>query len=82
MKLENKKQKVVPFHFFLARLSRYGFFCLILVTISIGIGLMGYHFIAHLGLVDSFEMTCMILAGMGPTAELKTNGAKIFLCSL
>jgi hypothetical protein len=78
MKLEHHKQKVVSFSRFLVRLLRYGLFAVILITFSLGIGLIGYHYLGKLGWLDSFHMSSMILTGMGPVAEMKTNGAKLF----
>ena len=78
MALEKKKENVLPFRHFLLRLGRYGIFALLLILFSIGLGTAGYISFAHLSLVDSFYMACMILTGMGPVAEMSTNGAKIF----
>lgn len=78
MKLEHHKQKVVPFTSFLLRLGRYGLFSLMLIIFSVSIGAVGYHDFGHLGWLDSFHMSCMILTGMGPVVEMKTNGAKLF----
>lgn len=78
MKLEHRKQNVIPFPNFLVRLSRYTFFAFILIMFSTGIGVLGYHHFGSLGWLDSFHMACMILTGMGPVAEMKTEGAKLF----
>ena len=45
---------------------------------SVIVGIMGYHFIGGLRWIDSFHMSCMILTGMGPVADMKSDGAKIF----
>ena len=78
MKLEHHKQKVVPFTRFLLRLGRFALFSLMLIIFSVFIGVIGYHYFGKLGWLDSFHMSCMILTGMGPVAEMKTNGAKLF----
>jgi hypothetical protein len=78
MKLENKKQKVAPLSHFFLRLSRYGLFALLLIGISVALGTIGYHQLAQLSWLDSFYMACMILTGMGPVAEMKSSGAKLF----
>ena len=49
-----------------------------ILAASLGAGMIGYHFIAELGWVDAFLNAAMILAGMGPVAELTTDGAKLF----
>jgi hypothetical protein len=78
MKLEHRKQKVVPFPQFLIRLSRYALFAVVLIFISVSIGTIGYHHFGQLSWLDSFHMSCMILTGMGPVVEMKTAGAKLF----
>jgi len=42
------------------------------------VGIMGYHWIAGLGWVDSLLEASMILGGMGPVNAIATTGAKIF----
>jgi hypothetical protein len=49
-----------------------------ILAASLGAGMIGYHLIAELGWVDAFLNAAMILAGMGPVAELTTDGAKLF----
>lgn len=78
MKFEHRKQKVIPFRHFIIRLGRYGIFALLLIIISVSIGVSGYLFFGKLNFIDSFHMSCMILTGMGPVAEMKTEGAKLF----
>ena len=78
MKLEHRKQKVVPLTHFLIRLGRFGVFALLLIVISVIIGTLGYHHVAQLHWIDSFHMACMILTGMGPVAEMTSDNAKLF----
>ena len=59
-------------------MGRYFLFTLLLICFSLIIGVLGYHFIGKLSLLDSFHMSCMILTGMGPVADMTTAGAKIF----
>lgn len=78
MKLEHRKQKVASLPRFLARVGRYGLVAGILIIISVCIGTIGYHHFGSLKWLDSFHMSSMILTGMGPVADMKTDGAKIF----
>lgn len=78
LKLEHRKQQVIPLPHFLFRLLRYMLFALILIAISVCLGTMGYHYLGQISWLDSFHMTCMILTGMGPVAEMKTDAAKLF----
>jgi hypothetical protein len=47
-------------------------------VLSLGIGTPGYHYFGHLNWLDSFHMSCMILTGMGPVAEMISEEAKLF----
>jgi hypothetical protein len=78
MKLEHRKQEVATLKHFFLRLVSYGFFAMILIAFSLGIGICGYHYLASLNWLDSFYMSSMILTGMGPVAEMTTDSAKIF----
>jgi hypothetical protein len=49
-----------------------------LAGIALLIGMVGYHILAGLGWVDSFENAAMILGGMGPVDPMTTTSAKIF----
>lgn len=51
---------------------------IILIVISLGIGIAGYHYFENLSLVDALLNASMILTGMGPVDVMKTNGGKIF----
>ena len=45
---------------------------------TLAAGMIGYHSLADLDWVDAFLNAAMLLSGMGPVAELRTDGAKIF----
>jgi hypothetical protein len=50
-----------------------------LIGVSLTIGILGYHFLAGIeSWVDCLYNASMILGGMGPVADLKTNGGKVF----
>lgn len=78
MKLEHRRQKVVSFPRFLIRMSRYALVSATLVFLSVTAGTIGYHLFGQLRWLDSFHMSCMILTGMGPVMEMKTDTAKLF----
>lgn len=78
MKLEHHKQRLLPLPDFFKRLARYFLFASILIFISVCIGVVGYHHYGELRWLDSFHMACMILTGMGPVVEMKTDTAKLF----
>lgn len=78
MKLERLHEEVAPLPHFIIRLGQYALFSFSLIVISIAIGMSGYRAYAGLNWIDSFHMSCMILTGMGPVVEMKTDGAKVF----
>jgi hypothetical protein len=49
-----------------------------LIGFSLGLGTLGYHFIAKLSWVDALLNASMILTGMGPVDILKSDTAKVF----
>lgn len=63
---------------FARRVARHGLLALIVIAFALGIGIFGYHFIAHLGWIDSLLNASMILGGMGPVDPLPSDAAKIF----
>jgi hypothetical protein len=78
MKLEHQRQRLASIPQFILRVARFALFSLMLITISLLIGVLGYHKLGSLGWLDSFHMSSMILTGMGPVVEMKTAGAKLF----
>ncbi|MFI5356016.1 MAG: hypothetical protein ACHQ4G_01640 [Opitutales bacterium] len=59
---------------FLAALGLAG----VLITVSLGLGIVGYHHFAGFSWIDSLLNAAMILTGMGPVGTLETNAAKLF----
>ena len=57
---------------------KFSMISLAIFSISLLIGILGYHLLAHLRWVDSFLNASMILGGMGPVDALMSNEAKIF----
>ena len=51
---------------------------LLLVTLSLGVGMVGYHAIEGLPWVDAFLSAAMILSGMGPVGEPLSTAGKLF----
>lgn len=78
MRLERRRQKLLPFPAFLRRVMRYTLFALSLILFSVGLGTVGYVYFAGLAWLDAFYMACMILTGMGPVVEMTGRGAKLF----
>lgn len=78
LELEHKTEKIIPLPKFFIRVARFAIFAFLLILFSEAIGVVGYHWLSHLSWIDSFHMSSLILTGMGPVVEMKTDGAKIF----
>ena len=75
---ERRKHPLLSRAEFRKRVGRHGLVALGVLLFGLGIGVLGYHFLAHLSWVDSLLNASMILAGMGPVDPLPTDAAKIF----
>jgi hypothetical protein len=75
---ERKHQKLASRAVFAQRVARSLAFGLALIVVSLIVGMAGYMYFAHLGIVDAFLDAAMILGGMGPVATLDNDAAKIF----
>ena len=49
-----------------------------LIGFSLGLGILGYHFIAEFNWMDSLLNAAMILSSMGPVDTLHSDAAKLF----
>ncbi len=49
-----------------------------ILLVSLGIGVLGYHFFAQLRWLDSLVNASMILGGMGPVDAVRSTGGKWF----
>ena len=63
---------------FVKRVFHHLFLAVLVIAAGLGIGVVGYHVLAGLGWVDSLLNASMILGGMGPVDELKSDVAKVF----
>lgn len=63
---------------YLQRQIRFALYSVLLLILSLGIGVIGYHFLADLGWVDSLLNASMILTGMGPVNPMISTEAKLF----
>ena len=75
---EHYKQPLAKRSVFAKRLALNGIAGLLLLTFSLGIGVIGYHFLEGLSWIDSLLNASMILGGMGPVAPLQTEAGKLF----
>ncbi len=75
---EHRKQPLASRDKFFRRLALNAVLCLVMLFISLGIGMLGYHYFEGLSWIDSLLNASMILGGMGPVNALQTNAGKIF----
>jgi hypothetical protein len=77
-RFERRNQGVLDFPLFLRRLGFHGLLAVGIIVAGLGVGVLGYHWIAGLGWIDALLNAAMILTGMGPVDRLETTGAKVF----
>ncbi|MEP6494310.1 MAG: hypothetical protein ABJF01_16625 [bacterium] len=75
---EHRRQAPISPRAFVGRMLEQGRLAVAIIALSVLFGVMGYHWLAGFGWIDAFLNASMILGGMGPVGELKTNAAKIF----
>lgn len=78
MKKSTKNRNILPMHMFIRRMVKYFLIAATIGIVSLSIGVFGYHWLGHLGWVDSLLNASMILGGMGPVDPLHDADAKIF----
>jgi hypothetical protein len=75
---ESRSDRVAPRDIFIKRIIGSLGVALGLIMVALAIGIMGYHLVAGLGWIDSLLEASMILGGMGPVKELRTDASKVF----
>lgn len=69
---------LAPRSIFLTRIRRAATYAIALVAVTLGIGMIGYRVFENLSWLDAFHQAAMLLSGMGPVADVKSTGGKIF----
>jgi hypothetical protein len=78
VKLETRRQRLATPEVFRRRLLRSFGVGLVMVVVSLGIGMVGYVVLESLGPLDAFLNASMILSGMGPLHNPRTDAGKVF----
>jgi hypothetical protein len=78
MRFEHRHEPLLPKHLFMRRLRRHVLLAAAIVGGSLVIGVVSYHALEGWSWIDSLLEASMILSGMGPVKELKTDGGKLF----
>jgi hypothetical protein len=68
----------LPISLFIIKLSRNIVVGLLIILLSLGLGMLGYHHFEKMTWIDAYVNAAMILSGMGPVSQLETEAGKIF----
>lgn len=79
IRFEHKSKPIATRKVFRRRLLRYVIAGTGFIFFSLFLGAVGYKVLLQISWVDSFYNASMILTGMGPAVDLKTDSAKIFV---
>ncbi len=77
-RFEHRQEPLASTGVFLRRMLRYLALSASVILVSLGIGIVGYHYTEGLSWLDSLLNASMILGGMGPVAPLQTTAGKLF----
>lgn len=75
---EHRTHRLLPRKAFYQRLGNSLLISCGLLSVALGVGMIGYHFLEHLSWLDAFANAAMILSGMGPLTPLETAAGKFF----
>jgi hypothetical protein len=75
---EHRHAPLAPPGEFLRRIARHFGLALLVIGGSLAAGMWGYRYFEGLSWLDAFLNAAMLLGGMGPVADLRTSGGKLF----
>jgi hypothetical protein len=75
---EARTDPLAPRLVFIQRVIRSIVLAITVSGLALGLGILGYHYIAEFSWIDSLLNASMILGGMGPMGDLPTDAAKVF----
>jgi len=75
---EHRTKPLLPRKVYYRRLAHHAALGVMVIVISLGLGMAGYHAFEKMPWIDAFVNAAMILSGMGPVATLQTDGGKTF----
>jgi hypothetical protein len=78
MKFETRRQQLASPEVFRRRLARSFAVGTLMVAVSLAVGMVGYGVTESLSPLDAFLNASMILSGMGPLHDPKTDAGKLF----
>ena len=75
---EHRKQPLATKATFYQRILKNILIALLIMAVCLIIGIAGYHYTDNIPWIDSVHNASMILSGMGPVVEIKSDTGKIF----
>ena len=78
MSFEHHRQPLASRNHFARRLLKFAGYSTAFLSVSLLVGMGGYHWIGDLGWVDALLNASMILTGMGPVSPMPSDAAKLF----
>ncbi len=75
---EHKKQPLAPRSVYYKRVMKCLARGMLILFVCLMIGVVGYHYTSDIPWLDSLHNASMILSGMGPVVEIKTDIGKWF----
>ena len=75
---EHRKQPLASKTTFYQRILKNIIIALIIMAVCLIIGVVGYHYADNIPWIDAIHNASMILSGMGPVVEIKSDAGKIF----
>ena len=75
---EHHSEPLLPWRQFASRLARHGGIAAVALIVSLIIGTLGFHWLALQEWIDAFLNSSMLLGGMGPVGDIRSDAGKIF----
>ena len=75
---EHRSEPLLSHRLFIRRVIKHIGIGFSIIFASLMVGVCGYHFLENISWIDSLLNASMILGGMGPVTELRTDYGKIF----
>jgi hypothetical protein len=75
---EPRHEPLISRTIFYWRLTKFAALSFTLITVSLGLGILGYRNYEGMSWIDAFVNAAMIMGGMGPLGELHNDRAKLF----
>ena len=75
---ENKKHPLASRRTFVNRILKNFIITMAILIVCLMIGVLGYHYTAHIPWLDALHNASMILSGMGPVVTIDTVSGKWF----